>query len=242
MKYSVSKTSKLSGVSIRTLHYYDEIGLLIPSEISDTGYRYYDEKNLEKLQQILFFKELDFSLKEITEIMNSSEYKKEEALRGQRELLVFKQKRIGSIIRLLDESLKGDKNMSFNEFDMSEIDGAKTKYADEVMKRWGTTDSYKQSIKKTSKYKKEDWERINRESGEIFSKFAVLKDQNLTLQEVKNLVKMWQDFITENYYDCTDEILKGLGEMYVADERFKKNIDRYGEGTAEFMSEAIKMY
>lgn len=242
MKYSVSKTAKNSGVSIRTLHYYDEIGLLSPSIVSDTGYRYYDENNLEKLQQILFFKELDFSLKEITEIMNSPEYIKEKALRSQRELLVLKQKRIKSIIKLLDESLKGDKTMNFNEFDISEIEEAKSKYANEVRERWGATDPYKESNKKTSKYTKEDWERINRESGEIFSKFSNSKDKETSSQEIKNLVKEWQDFITEYYYDCTDEILKGLGEMYVADERFKKNIDRYGEGTAEFMSRAIREY
>lgn len=242
MKYSVSKTAKLSGVSVRTLHYYDEIGLLCPSKVSDTGYRYYGEEELSKLQQIMFFKELDFSLQEIKDIINSSGYKKEEALTRQKELLILKKNRLEKVINLLEASLKGEKNMDFNEFDMSEIDEAKQKYTEEARQRWGETHAYKQSYSKTSRYTKEDWERINKKYGQILEEFAAIRGELPGNPEVRKLVKMWQDFITESYYDCSDEILKGLGEMYVADERFKKNLDKYGEGTAEFMSKAIKEY
>lgn len=242
MSYTVSEIAGLSGVSVRTLHYYDEIGLLSPIMISETGYRYYNDSSLEKLQQIMFYKELDFSLKEIGAILGATGYQKEDALNKQRELLILKRDRLDRLIALLSKSLKGEKNMSFEEFDISEIEKAKEKHAKEVRERWGNTDAYSQSQKKTSSYKKEDWERINKKSGEIFKKFADNIGEDPTSPKIKAIVKEWQDFITEYYYDCTDEILKGLGEMYVADERYKKNLDKYGDGTAEFMSRAIKEY
>ena len=137
MRKSISEMAKLSGVSVRTLHYYDEIGLLKPSEVvSDTGYRYYDELAMERLQQILFYRELDFPLKEIVKIMKSSEYNKEDALNKQRALLKLKRKRLDRLICLLDASLKGERNMSFKEFDMSEIEIAKEQYAKEVEERY----------------------------------------------------------------------------------------------------------
>ena len=242
MEISISEMAKLTGVSVRTLHYYHEIGLLSPSFISDTSYRYYDEESIEKLQQIMFYRELDFSLKEIIEIMNSPDYKKEEALKRQKELLKLKKQRLDNLITLLDANLKGEKSMSFKEFDMAIIDEAKEKYADEVREKWGKTDVYTQSEKRTKNYTKEDWERVTKKSEEIIQKFSKKVGEDPKSNSSQNLVKEWQDFITESYYDCTDEILKGLGEMYVADERFKKNLDKYKEGTAEFMRDAINIF
>lgn len=243
MRYSISETAKLSGVSVRTLHYYDEIDLLKPSEIVlETGYRYYDEPTMKRLQQILFYRELDFPLKEIVKIMNASDYRKEDALKRQRELLKLKRKRLDKLIDLLDANLKGDDTMSFDEFDMSEIERAKEKYAKEVESKWGGTDAYNQSKEKTAKYRKEDWAAIMKKSDEIMKLFANHLGEDPKSEEIQNLVSMWQQFITETYYDCTKEILDGLGKMYVADERFTANIDKFGKGTALLMSEAIKEY
>ena len=243
MKKSISEMAKLSGVSVRTLHYYDEIGLLEPSEVvSETGYRYYDENSLEKLQQILFYRELDFPLKEIVQIMNASDYNKEEALIKQRELLKLKRKRLGKLIGLLNANLKGDTTMSFHEFETTEIDEAKEKYAEEVKERWGNTDAYAQSQKKTSKYTKEDWKRLNDERDELLRQFSECLGEKPASEKVQKLVKGWQQHITDNYYDCTKEILAGLGQMYVLDERFTKNTDKYGEGTARLMNEAFAIY
>ncbi|MFA9463906.1 MAG: MerR family transcriptional regulator [Velocimicrobium sp.] len=243
MRFSISETAKLAGVSVRTLHYYDEIGLLKPSEIVlDTGYRYYDKLAMEKLQQILFYRELDFSLKEIMKIMNASDYKKEDALKRQRELLKLKRKRLDKLISLLDANLKGDNTMNFDEFDSSELEQAKEKYAKEVESKWGSTDAYKQSEEKTAKYKKEDWAVIMKQSDEILKLFSNHLGENPKVEEVQNLVSRWQQFITDSYYDCTKEILAGLGQMYVADERFTANMDKFGVGTAQLMSEAIKEY
>lgn len=243
MRKTISEMAKLSGVSVRTLHYYDEIGLLAPSEVvSETGYRYYDDNSLEKLQQILFYRELDFPLKEIVQIMNASDYNKEEALFKQRELLKLKRKRLDKLIGLLNANLKGDITMSFNEFDTTEIDEAKAKYAEEVKKRWGNTDAYTQSQKKTSKYSKEDWKRLNDEMDNLLKQFSECLNENPSSEKARELVKCWQQYISETYYDCTKEILAGLGQMYVADERFTKNMDKYGEGTAKFISDAIAVY
>jgi DNA-binding transcriptional MerR regulator len=164
--------AKLSGVSVRTLHYYDAIELLKPSEIiSETGYRYYDETTLERLQQILFYRELDFPLKEIVKIIDASDYSKDEALRKQRELLKLKRKRLDKLIKLISARMEGDTIMSFKEFDTTEIDEARVKYAREVKKSWGETDAYAHSKKKTSAYSKEDWQNASEQMDELLKKF-----------------------------------------------------------------------
>lgn len=243
MNLSISETAKLAGVSVRTLHYYDEIGLLVPTQVvSETGYRYYDELALERLQQILFYRELDFPLKDIVKIMNASDYKKEEALERQRDLLKLKRERLDKLICLLDANLKGENTMSFEEFDMSAIEEAKTKYSAEVESRWGNTEAYAQSKEKTAKYSKDDWAEIMSKSDAIMKKFANKIGEEPESIEVQELVEEWKNFITQTYYDCTLEILAGLGEMYIADERFTTNIDKFGIGTALLMSKAIKVY
>ncbi len=243
MKYSISEAATLMGVSVRTLHYYDEIGLLLPSSVvPETGYRYYDEKALEKLQQILFYKELDFSIKDIVKIMDSPDYQKEEAMQNQRELLKMKKERLERLIGLLDAGLKGENTMSIKEFDMTEIENAKEKYAKEVQEKWGSTDAYMQSQKKTAGFTKEDWAKSQEKASQIMQEFAKHIGENPASVGVQKLVEVWQSYITEFYYDCTKEILAGLGQMYVADERFMNNMDQHGAGTAKLMSEAIAIY
>lgn len=242
MKFSVGETAKLTGISVRTLHYYDEIGLLSPSIVSENGYRYYDNSALLRLQQILFYRELDFTLKDITKMMNVPDYKKEEALKQQRELLKLKRNRLDKLICLLDANIKGENTMSFKEFDMSAIEEAKNKYADEVKSRWGNTDAYAQSKERTDKYTKQDWENALNKSNEIFKRFAEHVNESPDSKDVQDLVEEWRTFITESYYDCTKEILASLGQMYVSDERFMNNINKFGNGTAEFMSQAIGIY
>lgn len=242
LELKINEVAKLTGITIRTLHYYDEIGLLKPSKITEAGYRLYDENNLSKLQQILFFKELDFPLNEIKEIMTNSEYDKTEALKKHKELLIKKRERIDKLINLVDSTIKGEGKMSFKEFDMTEIENAKKKYAKEVKERFGNTDAYAESEEKTKNYGKEQWKKIDDESKKILKAFADNMDKTPDSKEVQNLVKEWQCFITERFYKCTNEILQCLGMMYVEDERFKKNIDSNGEGTAEFISKAIAIY
>jgi DNA-binding transcriptional MerR regulator len=238
----INEVAKLTGTTVRTLHYYDEIGLLKPSGYLPSGYRLYDERALETLQQILFFRELDFPVSEIGEIMQSPSYDQSEALFRHRDLLLKKRERIDRLIGLTNKIIKGENTMSFQEFDTTEIDWAKQEYAAEVKERWGKTDAYAESQKRTKGYGKEQWQQINEQSGALMQAFSEHLGQAPDSPEVQELVKRWQEFISVNFYDCTNEILSSLGMMYTADERFKSNIDQYGAGTAELMSNAIACY
>lgn len=238
----ISKVAKLSGVTIRTLHYYDEIGLLCPSVITEAGYREYKEKDLLLLQQILFFKELDFSLHQIKEIMNNPTYNVVEALTRQQGLLIKKQQRLNGIIDLISLKLKGESKMSFKEFSMEEIEAEKKKYAEEVKIKWGSTDVYVEYEKKTDKYDNKKWRKVKNESEELLKEFSLFRNESADSEEVQALVIKWQRYITDNFYDCSNEILAGLGVMYLADSRFKSNMDKYGEGTTDLIAKAIEIF
>ena len=237
MRLSISEMAKLTGVSIRTLHHYDHIGLLCPETATDSGYRWYRAADVEKMQQILFYRELDFPLKEIRDILADPQYDKQEALRRQRQLLLLKRERLDGLLELLDANLKGERTMEFQGFDASELEQARRQYADEAKARWDHTDAWKESQEKNT-----DANTQTEGMNDIFRRAAALRQGDPASPGAQALVKEWQDFVSTNYYQCTDEILAGLGEMYTADERFQKNLDRFGEGTAAFLSAAIKAY
>lgn len=244
MNWKVNEIAKLTGVTVRALHYYDRIGLLKPNAVTDAGYRLYDEKNLETLQQILFFRELDFSLHDIGDIINNPDFDRKNALEQQKKLLSGKRKQLDGLITLIDKIMKGDSMMSFKEFDHSELEETKKKYAAEAKERWGGTKAYAESEKKAASYGKKEWETIQNEMKQLLKTFAEWKQQGKDpgCEEVQHTVMCWQEHITRYYYSCTKEILSGLGTMYAEDERFRKNIDECGEGTADFLSKAIAVY
>lgn len=244
MKLHIREFAKLTGVSVRTLHYYDEIGLLKPSSVDEqNGYRFYDEYALTRMQEILFYRELDFPLKEIRIILSSPDYDKQNALKEQKHLLTLKKERLERLISALHSAMKGE-IVDMNIFDNSEFEAKREQYAKEAKEKWGDTAAYKESAEKTADYSSDKWNQVNSAMDSIIAEFADCKRKGLTSdsKEAQELVKRWQGFITENYYTCTKEILAGLGEIYVADERFRDNIDRHGNGTAQFMSDAIKAY
>ncbi len=235
----IKEFAEFTGVSVRTLHYYDEIGLLMPADIDRlTGYRYYDENSILRMQEILFYRELDFSLKSIREILSSPNYDKNKVLEEQKHLLILKKERLEKLISSIDDAMKGENVMKA--FDNSEFEN----YKIEIKEKWGKTDAYKEHAEKTKHYSKDKWNNLVEEMNDILAKFAVCmkNGKEVTSREVQNLVKMLQNHITQNYYLCTNEILIGLGQMYVADERFKNNIDKHMDGTAEFICGAIKIY
>ena len=238
----IQEAARLTGVTERTLRYYDRIGLLYPSGMTESGYRLYDEDALRRLQQILFFRELGFPLAQIREIMDSPGYDMNEALRRHRLLLIAERDRLNGLIDLAERTLKGENDMSFDAFDRSGIDRQRDAYAEEARRRWGGTDAYAESEKKTAGYGKEQWAAIQQEADEIFAAFAALRGHAPDDPGVQDLVARWQAHITKHYYACTKEILAGLGQMYTADERFIQNIDRAGAGTAQLMSDAIAVY
>lgn len=238
----IKEVAQLTGVTVRTLHYYDEIGLLKPHQVSQAGYRLYNEEDLALLQQILFFRELDFPLRQIKDILNRPGYDRTQALEKQRELLLLKRARLDGLLGLLERTLKGDAAMEFQEFDNSELEKTRQEYAREARERWGDTQAYRAQEEKTKNLTLEDWSALQEQTDQIFSRFAAVRDTQPDSPQAQSLVKAWQDFITEHFYPCSKEILAGLGEMYLSDERFTQTIDKAGEGTAEFLSKAIAAY
>ena len=239
MKMQIKEFAEFTGVSVRTLHYYDEIGLLRPALVDKfTGYRFYDDNSLLRMQEILFYRELDFSLKSIGEILSSPNYDKTKALKEQKHLLTLKKERLERLISAIDGAVKGETIVKA--FDNSEFE----KYKAEAKEKWGKTDAYKEHAERTKNYSKQKWNDLAERMDNIMAEFAVCmrKVKTPDSAEVQNLVKMLQDHISENYYLCTNQILAGLGQMYVADERFKSNIDKHADGTAEFICEAIEIY
>ena len=245
--YMINEISKLTGVSIRMLHHYDKIGLLVPSKRNNSNYRLYSEEDVARLYQILLFKELEFSLKDIKSILDDEGFDKEEALRVQKKLILEKKNRLERIIESIDDTIEniGGKTMSkkdFKAFSYDEIKAHQEKYKEETKQKYGKSDAYKESEEKTSKYSKNDWENIMGDAGAIYEELAKLMDRNPADDEVQVLVQKWRDYITNNFYNCTIEIFRGLALMYVADERFTNNIDKYGQGLAKFLSDAMNIY
>ncbi len=238
---NIGEFSKLTGVSIRTIRYYDEIGLLKPEFVDEqSGYRYYGENSLIIMQEVLFFKELNFPLKTIRDIMLSPNYKKREALKEQKHLLTLKKERLEEIILSIEKIEKGERIMNFDMFSDNKINA----YKDEVKERWGNTDAYKENQAKTANYTDEKWADVAMGLNSIMSEFANSMKTGAKYNDnsVHDLVEKLKNFITETQYTCTNEILLCLGDMYVSDDRFKKNIDKNGLGTAEYINNAIKAY
>jgi DNA-binding transcriptional MerR regulator len=242
MKYYVKELSEIAGVSVRTLHHYDRIGLLRAKREANNGYRYYDEEAVMCLQNILFYRELGFELKEIGTFLESG--RDEELLSKHRVILIKKKKRLEKIIGLIDEMEKGEQVMTKNVFDafsMKEIEHYKEAFKEEVEEKYDPK-VVEESRQKTGKYSKEDWKRVTGEGNVIFSELAELMDQDPSDTKVQELIGKYRTYINDNFYTCTDEIFKGLGELYVVDERFTKNIDKHGEGLSSFLSDAIIAY
>ena len=237
---TVNEVSKLSGVSIRTLHYYDTIGLLHPTEVTEAGYRLYDDAALERLQQILLFRELEFPLKEIKEILDAPNFERNKALEQQIKLLTLKKEHLENLITFARGiKLMGVKNMDFSAFDTKKID----EYCKQAKEQWGKTEAYKEFEEKSKNRTADASNAIAVGMMELFAEFGEMKDQKPEDEAVQEQVKKLQAYITEHYYKCTPEILGSLGHMYAAGGDFTENIDKMGGvGTAEFTARAIEIY
>lgn len=239
---TVKETAVLSGVSVRTLHYYDQIDLLHPARVTEAGYRLYGEGELARLQQILLYRELDFPLGEIRRLLELGEGPRRDALRQQHRLLELKRRRLDAILGLTERLLKGENDMSFTAFDQTEIEACKEKYAKEAEERWGGTEAYAESQRRTAAYGTEEWARIQEEMNGIFRRFADCMGDGPESEKAQALVKEWQDFITAHFYPCSHEILEGLGQMYTGDERFQATFEKTAPGLGDFIARAIRAY
>lgn len=237
---TVNEVSKLTGVSIRTLQYYDKIGLLHPADYTEAGYRLYDNTALELLQSILLFRELEFSLKDIKAILQCPDFDRGKALEQQITLLTLKKEHLENLI-IFARGIKmiGENKMDFSVFDTSKLD----EYAKEAKSKWGNTAAYGEFVEKSKCRSKETDEAIANGLMMIFSDFGKIKDTSPSSDSAQGLVKRLQSYITEHYYNCTKEILASLGKMYAGNEAFTQNIDAAGgEGTAQFAGAAIEIY
>lgn len=244
MALKVSEVARLAHVSVRTLHHYDEIGLCCPSGRSHAGYRLYSASDLERLQQVLFFRELDFPLDEIQRMLADPAFDVTEALRMQRKLLLEKATRIRSLIAAVEAALTAreeGKTMSNEERFAVFGDFNPAAYQDEARERWGQSDAYRESMARTKKYGKEQWEQIKAEGHAVFTALAKLAQAgtNPTNQAAMDLAEQHRLHIERWFYPCPPHMHQGLGEMYVHDARFTANIDRYQPGLASFAREAF---
>ena len=238
---TVHEVSKLTGVSIRALQYYDSIGLLRPAQYTEAGYRLYDDAAMETLQQILLFRELAFPLKEIRRIIQSPGFDRNRALEQQIELLRLRKEHLEHLIDLARAiKLTGGKpTMDFSAFDTKKID----EYAARARASWGTTPEYREFEQKSKDRSRAESAELNRRMMQIFAEFGTVKDGDPASEEAQALVRKLQDFITEHFYTCSGKVLSGLGKMYAAGGEMTENIDKAGgEGTAAFVSDAIRVF
>jgi len=244
MSWSVGQVARFAGVTVRTLHHYDGIGLLRPSGRSGSGHRRYDDADLDRLQQILFYRELGFPLEEVAALLDDPDADPRSHLRRQHELLSARITRLQEMAAAVERAMEAKKmgiNLTpeekfevFGDFDPDE-------YAEEVEQRWGGTDAYKESRRRTASYTKEDWQRIQREADEITRRFVALMEagEEPESEAAMDVAEEHRRWIGRNHYDCTYEIHTCLAEMYVADERFARNIDQAKPGLAAYEREAI---
>jgi predicted transcriptional regulator len=237
---TVKRVSDLTGVSVRTLQYYDKIGLLSPTELTDAGYRLYDDTALERLQQILLFRELEFPLKEIKAILDSPNFDGKKALSQQIELLELKKKHLENLINFARGiKMIGVRAVDFSAFDRAKID----EYAKKAREQWSDTDAYKEFLEKTKDRTQEEDELLAEGFMSLFVEFGTMKNESPDSDKVQLQVKKIQDYITEHLYTCTDTILASLGKMYVGGGELTDNIDNScGNGMAAFVAKAIEYY
>jgi len=249
MRYKIKEVANLAGVSVRTLHHYDQIGLLKPDSVNEAGYRHYSRQNLERLQQILFFKELGFDLRAIKQILDSPGFDRLQALEAHRKALQEKKKRLEALIGSVEktiESIKGgiempDKEL-FSSFNMEEIKKHQQQYAEEAKQKYGHSEAYRESQARVARYDETRWAEIMARSDVIYRTLAGLMDRDPADPEVQEAVDQWRQLISDNFYNCSLEIFRGLGDLYVDDPRFTASIDKYGSGLARFMREAMHCY
>lgn len=237
---TVQEIAKLAHVSVRTLHHYDAIGLLKPTEITEAGYRLYDDVALERLYLILLFRELEFPLKEIQGILDAPDFDRNRILEQQVQMLKAKANHLQTLIHLANGiKLTGVKNLKFKNWDPKKID----EYGAQAETLYGKTDAWQEYKQKTNNRSKAQEQALGEGIMELFTKLGSMKELSPDNPEVQAWVKELQNYITEHFYTCTPQILRGLGEMYAGGGSMTENIDAAGgTGTGAFALEAIKVY
>lgn len=245
MSYSVGQIARLAGVSVRTLHHYDEIGLLSPADRSGAGYRRYADEDLRKLQRIMFYRELGFALDDITDLVNDPDAEPAEHLRRQHELLTARLARTRRLVEAVEKALEAETmGISLTPEERLEVFGDidPAQYADEARERWGDTDAFRESARKTKSYGKQDWLTIKAESERITQAFAAAQASGAAPDSAAaiDVAERHRQLMSRWFYDCPPQAHRGLGDMYVADERFAATYDRVAPGLSGYIRDAIR--
>lgn len=237
---TVHEVSRYTGVSVRTLQYYDKIGLLAPDAYTESGYRLYGDAALEKLEQILLFRTLRFSLSEIRTLVSRPDFDRDRALEQQIRLLELQRESIDNLLTLA----RALRQTGGNKMDFSKLDHAKLEeYAREAREKWQDTDVYRDFEAKSKGRSKEAERAIAEGMMTIFADFGRCRESDPASHEAQELVERLRSYISAYYYTCTPEILGSLGQMYAAGGEMTDNIDAAGgAGTADFAGRAIALY
>lgn len=243
--YTVGQLAKRSGVTVRTLHHYDEIGLLVPAMRTGNGRRLYDRDSVLRLQQILIHRTLGLALDEIARILDDPGFDRRAALLEQRQAITEQISRHEALVRGIDEALALIDNKTRKDMDMSELFGGfdPSLYEDEAKARWGNTDAWKESTRRTGQYSPDDWARYHREHREICQSFADMAAAGVSADanEATEAAKDYAALIDRWFYPCNTSRLAQLADMYEADARFRKSFDVFGEGTSDFVIRAFRI-
>jgi DNA-binding transcriptional MerR regulator len=244
MAFTVGELSRLTGVTVRALHHYDEIGLVRPSQRSAAGYRLYDDRDALRLQQVLVLRELGMPLDQIGPAIDAAT-DRAALLRSHRVALAEKRSRIDAMLSAVDaalEVLERGTAMTPEDF-KTMFDGFNpADHEDEARERWGNTDAYKESARRTKRYGQAEWQAIRDESEAIYARLAQLMQQGAAASDpaVQAAVEDHRKHIDRWFYPCSAEMHRGLGEMYVADPRFTATLDgKGGTGFARYLRDAI---
>ena len=241
--YPVGRVAALSGVTIRTLHHYDEIGLLSPGGRSEAGYRVYEGTDLERLQRILFYRELGFTLKEISTIIDDPSTDSMGHLRRQRGLLVARIERLSAMVDAIDFEMEANTmDIKLTPEERLEVFGdfRPEDHAEEAEKRWGGDEAHRESNRRVSRYTKKDWLRLKAEAEEVQNRLAAAFEAGLApdSEEAMAAAEAHRQHISRWFYECTYEVHRGLTDMYVSDERFRSNYDTQTPGLAAYIQGA----
>ncbi|MFJ5899928.1 MerR family transcriptional regulator [Streptomyces sp. NPDC093064] len=244
MSYSVGQVAGFAGVTVRTLHHYDDIGLLVPGERSHAGHRRYGDADLDRLQQILFYRELGFPLEEVAALLDDPEANPGAHLRRRHELLTARIEKLKKMAAAVEKAMEARRmGIDLTPEERFEVfgDHDPEQYTDEVRQRWGDTEAYRQSQRRTASYTKEDWKRLTEEQDAIHRRMAALLDAGTPAgsEAAMDVAEEHRRFISGSYYDCGHEMHTCLAQMYVADPRFTATYEKIRPGLAAYLREAI---
>jgi DNA-binding transcriptional MerR regulator len=244
-EHTVGELARLAHVSVRTLHHYDEIGLLAPSARSSGGYRVYDAADVERLRQILYYRALEFRLDEIAEMLADSGVTVDDHLRRQHRLVLAQLDRHRDLLAALEKEMEarqmGMRLPPEEQFEVFGTDKVGGEWADEARERWSDTDAFQESQRRTAGYTKRDWERLKQESDAGLREFrdAMQSAVPATSERAMQLAEAHRAFLNRWFYDCDHDMHRRLAEMYVADERFTQTFDAVAPGLAHYVHDAI---